>query len=74
MEYLEDGSRDVVLADFSINGITGIPSILDEHIRGLPKIVIEVPQLDVYTSGYLLYFFEKASVMDGYLRDMMTRA
>lgn len=34
---------------------------------GVPNLVINIPKLDAYTFGYLVYFFEKACAMSGYL-------
>lgn len=34
---------------------------------GVPNLVLSIPQLDEYTFGYLVYFFEKACAMSGYL-------
>lgn len=34
---------------------------------GVPNLVVSLPQLDAYTFGYLVYFFEKACAMSGYL-------
>lgn len=34
---------------------------------GVPNIVIEIPKLDSYAYGYLVYFFEKACAISGYL-------
>ncbi len=34
---------------------------------GVPNLVIEIPALDAYTFGYLVYFFEKACAISGYL-------
>lgn len=34
---------------------------------GVPNLIVEVPELDEYTFGYLVYFFEKACAMSGYL-------
>ncbi|MDQ0155389.1 glucose-6-phosphate isomerase [Robertmurraya andreesenii] len=34
---------------------------------GVPNLVVTVPKLDEYTFGYLVYFFEKACAMSGYL-------
>lgn len=69
--YMEDGHRDLVITDLTVNGVTGIPSIISDRMQNVPKIVIDVSELDAYTFGYLLYFFEKASVMDGYLNEMV---
>ena len=34
---------------------------------GVPNLIVSVPALDAYTFGYLVYFFEKACAMSGYL-------
>ncbi len=34
---------------------------------GVPNLVVHIPKLDEYTFGYLVYFFEKACAMSGYL-------
>lgn len=34
---------------------------------GVPNLMVEIPQLDAYTFGYLVYFFEKACAISGYL-------
>lgn len=34
---------------------------------GVPNLVVSVPTLDEYNFGYLVYFFEKACAMSGYL-------
>lgn len=34
---------------------------------GVPNLVISIPKLDEYSFGYLVYFFEKACAMSGYL-------
>lgn len=34
---------------------------------GVPNLVISIPKLDAYSFGYLVYFFEKACAMSGYL-------
>ena len=34
---------------------------------GVPNIVIEVPELNEYELGYLIYFFEKACAISGYM-------
>ena len=34
---------------------------------GVPNLVVSVPSLDEYHFGYLVYFFEKACAMSGYL-------
>lgn len=38
------------------------------HTDGnVPNLVVEIPRLDAYTFGYLVYFFEKACAISGYL-------
>ncbi|PGT88863.1 glucose-6-phosphate isomerase [Bacillus sp. AFS040349] len=34
---------------------------------GVPNLVVSIPKMDEYTLGYLVYFFEKACAMSGYL-------
>ncbi|WP_456273525.1 glucose-6-phosphate isomerase [Bacillus sp. AK031] len=34
---------------------------------GVPNLIIEIPAMDAYTFGYLVYFFEKACAISGYL-------
>ncbi|UJL45147.1 glucose-6-phosphate isomerase [Virgibacillus sp. NKC19-16] len=38
------------------------------HTDGdVPNLVVEVPEIDAYTFGYMVYFFEKACAISGYL-------
>ncbi|MCM3004394.1 glucose-6-phosphate isomerase [Priestia koreensis] len=34
---------------------------------GVPNFIVTLPKLDAYTFGYVVYFFEKACAMSGYL-------
>jgi glucose-6-phosphate isomerase len=34
---------------------------------GVPNLIVTIPEMDEYTFGYLVYFFEKACAMSGYL-------
>ncbi len=34
---------------------------------GVPNLIVNLPELNEYTFGYLVYFFEKACAMSGYL-------
>lgn len=34
---------------------------------GVPNLIVSIPKQDEYTFGYLVYFFEKACAMSGYL-------
>ncbi|MFC3041415.1 glucose-6-phosphate isomerase [Virgibacillus xinjiangensis] len=38
------------------------------HTDGdVPNLIVEIPELDAFTFGYLVYFFEKACAISGYL-------
>ncbi|PLT34041.1 glucose-6-phosphate isomerase [Bacillus sp. V5-8f] len=38
------------------------------HTDGeVPNLIVSIPAMDAYTFGYLVYFFEKACAMSGYL-------
>ncbi|GIN88649.1 glucose-6-phosphate isomerase [Heyndrickxia sporothermodurans] len=38
------------------------------HTDGnVPNLIVEIPEMNAYTFGYLVYFFEKACAMSGYL-------
>ncbi|WP_347862503.1 glucose-6-phosphate isomerase [Salimicrobium sp. PL1-032A] len=38
------------------------------HTDGnVPNLIVHVPELDAYTFGYLVYFFEKACAISGYI-------
>jgi glucose-6-phosphate isomerase len=34
---------------------------------GVPNLIVSIPKMDAFTFGYLVYFFEKACAMSGYL-------
>ncbi|OIK10274.1 glucose-6-phosphate isomerase [Bacillus sp. MUM 116] len=34
---------------------------------GVPNLIVTIPAMDEYTFGYMVYFFEKACAMSGYL-------
>ena len=42
-------------------------TLLAHQDGGVPNIVINLPALDAYNLGYLLYFFEKACAISGYM-------
>lgn len=42
-------------------------TILAHHDGGVPNIVLSIPRADAYEFGYLVYFFEKACAISGYL-------
>jgi len=42
-------------------------TILAHVDGGVPNLIVEVPEMNPYAFGYLVYFFEKACAMSGYL-------
>ena len=42
-------------------------TVLAHTAGGVPNIVLELPKLDEYELGYLIYFFEKACAVSGYI-------
>lgn len=42
-------------------------TLLAHNDGGVPNLVVEIPEMDAYTFGYLVYFFEKSCAMSGYL-------
>ncbi|MCE4955758.1 glucose-6-phosphate isomerase [Macrococcoides caseolyticum] len=42
-------------------------TILAHSDGGVPNLVVEVPTLDAFTFGYMVYFFELSVAMSGYL-------
>ena len=45
-------------------------TILAHTDGGVPNIVLEVEKMDEYNLGYLIYFFEKACAISGYVLDV----
>lgn len=42
-------------------------TVLAHNDGDVPNLILELPKLDAYTFGYLVYFFEKACALSGYL-------
>lgn len=42
-------------------------TLLAHSDGGVPNLIVDIPHLDAYTFGYLVYFFEKACAVSGYL-------
>ena len=42
-------------------------TVLAHTNGGVPNIVLEIEKLDEFEIGYLIYFFEKACAISGYL-------
>ena len=58
------------LADKTIHEVNdkAYQGTLLAHTDGnVPNLVITIPELDAYTTGYLIYYFEKACAASGYL-------
>jgi glucose-6-phosphate isomerase len=58
------------LVGMTIDGINkkAMEGTIEAHIEGgVPNLIIRLPKLDAFNLGYLLYFFEKACAMSGYL-------
>ncbi|MBO5420572.1 MAG: glucose-6-phosphate isomerase [Clostridia bacterium] len=45
-------------------------TVLAHTDGGVPNIVLEVEKMDEYNLGYLIYFFEKACAISGYVLDV----
>ena len=50
-----------------VNNRAMLGTVLAHVDGGVPNLIIKVPKLDVYTYGYLSYFFMKACAISGYL-------
>ncbi|MBS4220883.1 glucose-6-phosphate isomerase [Bacillus sp. FJAT-49711] len=61
LNYLEGKTVDFV-NDKAFEG-----TLLAHTDGGVPNLVVEIPEMDAYTFGYLVYFFEKACAISGYL-------
>ena len=49
-----------------VNRMAQLGTTLAHLDGGVPNILIEVPKIDEYWLGYLMYFFEKACAISGY--------
>ncbi|HLS60747.1 MAG TPA: glucose-6-phosphate isomerase [Virgibacillus sp.] len=68
----EDNNADGLnyLADKTIHEINDKAfqgTILAHNDGNVPNLILELPKLDAYTFGYLIYFFEKACAISGYV-------
>ena len=63
-----DGLNYVVgksLAEINEKAFEGV---LQAHIDGgVPNLIVEIPTINAFTFGYLVYFFEKACAISGYV-------
>ena len=42
-------------------------TVLAHTEGGVPNVILEMPQMDEFHLGYLIYFFEKACALSGYM-------
>lgn len=61
LNYLEGQDMD------HVNKMAMQGTILAHNDGGVPNLVLHVPAMDAYWFGYLVYFFEKACAISGYL-------
>jgi len=50
-----------------INNNAFLGTLLAHSDGGVPNIIINIPEINAYSFGYLVYFFEKACAMSGYI-------
>lgn len=66
----EDLDQLNYLADKSIHYVNekAMEGTIQAHVKGnVPNLVVKLPELNEYHFGYMIYFFEKACAMSGYL-------
>lgn len=61
LNYLSGKSIDFV------NKKAFLGTLIAHTDGGVPNIILNIPKLDEYTFGYLVYFFEKACAVSGYV-------
>ena len=61
LNYLAGKSVDFV------NKQAFLGTLLAHNDGGVPNIILNIPKIDEYTFGYLVYFFEKACGVSGYV-------
>lgn len=64
LNYLEGKTIDTINEKI-VQGAT-----LAHADGGVPSVSFEIPVIDAYTFGYLVYFFQKACAMSGYLHEV----
>ena len=53
-----------------VNSKAFLGTVLAHNDGGVPNIIINLPELSEYYFGYLVYFFEKACAISGYVLDV----
>lgn len=69
-EEIGDGDGLNFLAGKTLDEVNkkAMEGTIAAHVEGgVPNLIIRLPTLDAFNLGYLLYFFEKACAMSGYL-------
>ena len=51
----------------SVNEQAYLGTLLAHTDGGVPNIIIEIDEISAYSFGYLVYFFEKACAISGYV-------
>ncbi|MFA5560330.1 MAG: glucose-6-phosphate isomerase [Acholeplasmataceae bacterium] len=63
-----DGLADLEKMNVSYINHQALKGTMIAHVSGgVPNLLIQIPKLDAYAFGYLVYFFEKACAMSAYL-------
>ena len=63
-----DGLNFLSNQNMSVVNRKAFEGVVIAHTEGgVPNMVLEVPTLDEYNLGYIIYFFEKACAISGYL-------
>ena len=50
-----------------VNNKAFLGTLLAHTDGGVPNIIIDIPEINPYSFGYLVYFFEKACAISGYV-------
>lgn len=63
-----DGLNFIANKTMSFVNRCALEGTVAAHTKGgVPNIILEIPEINEFNSGYLVYFFEKACAMSGYL-------
>ncbi|MBP1544084.1 MAG: glucose-6-phosphate isomerase, partial [Oscillospiraceae bacterium] len=63
-----DGLNFLSNQNMSVVNRKAFEGVVIAHTEGgVPNMILEVPELDEYNLGYIIYFFEKACAISGYL-------
>ena len=65
-QYIQEGRRNLIEMDF-VNKKAFQGTLLAHNDGGVPNMIVNIPELSAYYFGQLVYFFEKACGISGYL-------